>query len=218
MSTLFRSMPIWSGHPRWLFSCCSASACPTYTLLTWLTFLHTCPWPQLVIVLTFRSEHLHHDSLSKGWWEACPSASFPGNQWANLTPIPPINGNFPLPLGVKTASMSCPPSATLSGALFQDLASDVYDPPCIKPLMSLSLTQGSFFSLEDGQVQVLQACGVQPNNVTYYTTILSQPSCKDCISVYCNMYRLGLCWIGDTDQWCGSQHPGISELLTEGEI
>ena len=28
-------------------------------LLTWLTILHTCPQPQLMIVLTFRSEHLH---------------------------------------------------------------------------------------------------------------------------------------------------------------
>ena len=37
-------------------------------------------------------------------------------------------------------------------------------PPSIKPLMSLSLTLGSFFGLEAGQAQVWQACRVQPNN------------------------------------------------------
>ena len=45
---------VWSGHSRWLFSClvyipCPTSACFTCTLLTWLTFLHTCPRTQLVI-------------------------------------------------------------------------------------------------------------------------------------------------------------------------
>lgn len=47
---------VWSGHSRWLFSCClyipcMTSVCLPCTLLTWLTFLHTCPRPQLVIVL-----------------------------------------------------------------------------------------------------------------------------------------------------------------------
>ena len=47
---------VWSGHSRWMFSCslyipCLTSACFTYTLLTWLTFLLTGPSPQLVIVL-----------------------------------------------------------------------------------------------------------------------------------------------------------------------
>ena len=47
---------LWSGHSRWLFSCsqytpCPTSACFSYILLTWLTFLRTCPRPQLVIVL-----------------------------------------------------------------------------------------------------------------------------------------------------------------------
>ena len=37
------------------------------------------------------------------------------------------------------------------------------NPLTIKPLMSLSLTPISFFSLEAGQVQGLQASGVQPN-------------------------------------------------------
>ena len=49
--------------------------------------------------------------------------------------------------------MSCPPCTAHSGVSLQDLASDMYDPPSIKPLMSLSLTLGSFFSLEAGQEQ-----------------------------------------------------------------
>ena len=43
-----------SGQPRWLFSCslyipCRTSACFTYTIFTWLTFLHTCLRPQLLL-------------------------------------------------------------------------------------------------------------------------------------------------------------------------
>ena len=41
---------------------------PTYLLL-----------PQLVVVLTFKSEYLHHDSLSKGQRGTYSSVSFPGN-------------------------------------------------------------------------------------------------------------------------------------------
>ena len=49
------SLLVWSGHSRWLFFCslyisCLISACFTNSLLTWLTFWHTCPRPQLVIV------------------------------------------------------------------------------------------------------------------------------------------------------------------------
>ena len=40
-------------------------------------------------------------------------------------------------------------------------------PPSIKPLMSLSLTLGSFFSHEVEQVQVLWVYGVQPNIYIY---------------------------------------------------
>ena len=47
---------VWSGRPRWLFSCspsipCLTSACFAWTLLTWLTFLHPCSRPQLLIAL-----------------------------------------------------------------------------------------------------------------------------------------------------------------------
>lgn len=41
---------------------------PTYLLL-----------PQLVVVLTFKSEHLYHESLSKGRRGTYASVSFPGN-------------------------------------------------------------------------------------------------------------------------------------------
>ena len=47
---------------KWrLFSCslyipCPTTACLTFILLTWLTFLHPCPRPQLVIVLIRSSE------------------------------------------------------------------------------------------------------------------------------------------------------------------
>ena len=40
-----------SGHSRWLFSCSWYLLCPTRALLTGLTFLLTCPKPQLMIVL-----------------------------------------------------------------------------------------------------------------------------------------------------------------------
>ena len=62
---------LWSGHPRWLFSCSlyipfSTSPCLTYTLLTWLNFLRAfLPSAHLVTVLIFRSEYLHCDSFTK---------------------------------------------------------------------------------------------------------------------------------------------------------
>ena len=43
----------------------------------------------------------------------------------------------------------------------------IHYPPSIKPLISLSLTLSSFFRLETGQVQGLQACGVQPNKTAH---------------------------------------------------
>lgn len=51
----------WSGHPRQLLSCslyilCLTCACFTFTLLSWLTFQGTCPWPQLVITCQRSSE------------------------------------------------------------------------------------------------------------------------------------------------------------------
>lgn len=44
---------------------------------------------------SFRAEHRHADSLSKGRWESCSSVGFPGNWWTNLRSIPPITGIFP---------------------------------------------------------------------------------------------------------------------------
>ena len=53
--------------------------------------------------------------------------------------------------------------------------------PSFKALMSLSLTLGSFFSLETGQVLGLKACGVQPNtcrlcNLTDFGVFLGNAS------------------------------------------
>ena len=61
----------------------------------------------------------------------------------------------------KNDSMSCLPSATYGwGVTSRPCFRCVRSPISIK-LMSLSLTHSSFFSLEDEQVQGLQACGVQ---------------------------------------------------------
>ena len=98
-----------------------------YTLLPWLTFLHTFPLPQLMTALIFRSQHLH-DILSKGQWGG-PSAGFPPDVSA------PITGNLPFLPGVKTSPMSCPLLSTTHGGVpLQDLA------PSRRPLMSLLLT------------------------------------------------------------------------------
>lgn len=62
------------------------SACFTYELLTALTFLHTCPTPQLVTVLiqgTVRGGPLY--------WQLMDQPNV----------IPPITGSLPLPLGLK---------------------------------------------------------------------------------------------------------------------
>lgn len=57
----------------------------------------------------------------------------------------PISGNLPHPLGVKTAALSCMPSAH-DGVWLQNLVSDVKDPPSIKPLMARLLTPISLVS------------------------------------------------------------------------
>ena len=93
------------GSPEWLFSCslympCWISACFTYTLFTWLTFLYAC-LPQAP------TRDCSCPRGSEG--RACPSARFPGIRWANLLSIPPVTGSLPLP-GAKAASLSCSPS------------------------------------------------------------------------------------------------------------
>ena len=166
---------VWSGHSRWLFSCslyisCWTSACFTSTLLTCLTFLHTCPWPQLMIV---------PNSFSKGWWGAWLSAGFPGNRQANLMSIPPITSNLPLPSESKTAAMSCPAVYSTRWDVTPGPCFDTQAPPSIKPLMSLLLTPDSFFSLKAGQVSVLQACMVQLNRCISKIYIIKWPYCVD---------------------------------------
>ena len=58
--------------------------------------------------------------------------------------------------------MSCPASTVHSDVLHTVLQTCKLPRPL--PLMFLSLTPGSFFGLEVGQVQGLQACRVQPSN------------------------------------------------------
>lgn len=78
--------------------------------------------------------------------------------------VSPASGTLLLPLGVKIAAVVCLLFARHGEVLLQDhFAADVYDIPSSKPLMSLSLSLGSFFSLEEWQLQDLQVCGVQPN-------------------------------------------------------
>ena len=53
------------------------------------------------------------DGLTKECWRVCASARFRGNLWANLTSIPLITGNFPLPdARAKTGTTSCLLSTT----------------------------------------------------------------------------------------------------------
>lgn len=84
------SSGLWSGHSRWLFSRLTR-ACFTYTLLT---CLRTHPTPA------------SDCSYQKDGGGACPSASFPGNGWANLRLISALTGHLPVTPGAKAAPMS----------------------------------------------------------------------------------------------------------------
>ena len=132
--------------------------------------------PHWVCVLAHACAHTHTPSsiLAPGpsWW----SCSLKG-RWG-VCPLPvslvtdePTWSQFPFPLEASLpATMFCPMCSPLhSGVSLQDLASDMSAPPSIKPLMSLSSTLGSFFGLEAGHTQTLEACGVQPN-VTFLLT------------------------------------------------
>ena len=94
----------------------------------------------------------------------CPAAGFPGNWWANLMSIPPTNGSLRLPWVVKIAVTSCLlPAIRGGGVALRPICFRCVRPLSNKPLTSLSLFLGSSFGLEAGQVQGIQACGVQPN-------------------------------------------------------
>ena len=91
---------VWSGHPKWLFSCSytsparpvSASPTPAY-----MTDLPICLFQGPANDCTsFRSQPSM--MLVKGARGTWPSAGFHGNQWPNLTSTSPITGNLsPLP-------------------------------------------------------------------------------------------------------------------------
>ena len=141
---------------------CSISPCFTYTLLNLTDLpslsrsliskcLHTCSQPQLVIVLIFSSEHLHHDSLSKGqWWFCLSSAGFPGSRWANPMSIPPVTSNLPSPCPHSEDCCHVPPTCPPAGVTPWTLLQTCKIPPSTKPLMLLPLTPGSFFQLKAG--------------------------------------------------------------------
>lgn len=122
---------VWSGNPRWLFSCslyipCSTNVCFMHTLISRLTFLHIFPHPcpSWWLFWSFDPEYPHLESLSKRQWGACSSSSFPGNWWVHLTSVPPSTGKFPLPQGSKDCHHFLPTAAAHPRALLQDLASD----------------------------------------------------------------------------------------------
>ena len=71
------------------------------------------PQPQLVTILTLKSEQLHLNSLSKTWWGVCPPASFPGNQWANQMATSPVTSNllFPQEPSLPLCSVPLPHTA-----------------------------------------------------------------------------------------------------------
>ena len=68
-----------------LFSVHLLPTCFTYTLLTYLAFLHTCPRPQPLIAL-----------IKRQW-----GGGSLGTDKINLNSIPPITGNIPLPLEAR---------------------------------------------------------------------------------------------------------------------
>ena len=74
----------------------------------------------------------------------------------------PCRWKPPLPWVLKTAAMSCLPSAAHGGVSLPDPLCKI--PLSNRSLMSLSLSLGSFFSLEAGQLQGLQTCRVQSKN------------------------------------------------------
>ena len=74
-------------------------------LLTWLTFLCTCPRAQLISLSAL--DQNPPQSLSKGAVGAWPSAGFHSNWWPILTSIPPITNNLPTLLSASPGSKDC---------------------------------------------------------------------------------------------------------------
>lgn len=102
---------VWSDPPvrRWLFSLSlSVHPLPDQCLLH-LPLIHTTdlptylPPPQLVIVLTLRSEHLHLIADQMGSERRAPQP-FSLVIMSQPISIPPLTGNLPLPPG---AALSC---------------------------------------------------------------------------------------------------------------
>ena len=92
--------------------------------------------------------------------EGMCSSGFPGNWWARL--MMSIPSSFPNPLTWHPAHHLLHRVGYCSRTLLQTCKL----PPSIRPLMSLLLILGSFFTLEAGQGHDLKACGVQSNTMS----------------------------------------------------
>lgn len=95
----------------------------------------------------------------RGYEAGAPAAGLPGNLWVDLMSVPPINSSLLFSQVAQMAVTSWLFSATHDGVSPQDFASGMLGPPSIKPQMFLSLSLGSIFGLEAGQLQDFQACG-----------------------------------------------------------
>lgn len=95
----------------------------------------------------------------RGYEAGASATGLPGNLWVDLMSVPPINSSLLSSQVAQMAVTSWLFSATHDGVSPQDFASGMLGPPSIKPQMSLSLSLGSIFGLEAGQLQDLQACG-----------------------------------------------------------
>lgn len=109
--------------------------CLLYLHPTHITDLPTCPRPHLGMVLI------------KGVVRAGPSASFPGNWWANLMSSPPHRKQQPLlPPWAKTAPACCPRHTV--GWHSRTLLQIGKTLSSIKPVMSLFLCSWRWASSE----------------------------------------------------------------------
>ena len=141
---------VWSGHPKWLFSCSlytpaqPVSAAPTPTYMTDLPIcLSQGP---AIDGSSFRSQPSTMPVKgARGTW---PSTGFHGDQWPTLTSTSPITGKvpplLPLPLGPPCP---VPMWASNDRMLFQDFLCTCKLALIIKPYVCLSLILGSFLSL-----------------------------------------------------------------------
>ena len=145
---------LWSGHARWLFFCslyipCWTTAYFTYTLLTGLTYLCTCPRLQLVIVLI------------KGAVRGMPGVSLVTNEptWGNS----PFNWQCLLTLEATPAFMS---SATQWGVAPGPCFRQVSFPLPLHYRCRCGWLQAPSLVSKLGKCRLCRSVGPQPNSKT----------------------------------------------------